>query len=285
MLELLEHLSQSSSIGLHEGNMGYALCYLKQYSVAKDKVYLKKGKNLLNDVAEGMAGTNDYSFATGVLGIGWGLEWLSQNKYLVTDTNEVLFEMDDLVYKLVLYTKPEDLTLEQGLLGRILYLYKRIMHRNKNQDFYRESMLIECLNLCIGELFMKIVDQKKMNLRPIACQVHISSKLFILMSKLLPLRLNGEVKTMMDLLAKKVILGVSSSHLEHTEADKRLYANALLNVGYSTNNKIWIKTANQSFNGGSKSLVFPDHLVVPKTLQVLSGKTNNYSWQEGWLLR
>lgn len=284
MLELFDKLSQIRSIGLYEGKMGVVLCHFKQYRITRDKVYLQTGKKLLNYIAENIGSIKSYGFSDGVLGIGWGIEWLTQNKYLKADTNDVLSDMDDEVYKLVMYSNADGLSLANGTLARILYLYKRITHKNKSRDFYRESILTECLVLCIDELFGIMVCDEVAKLRQTDFSAEIFSQTFIMVNKLLPLRVDHQVIIIRDLLAAKILCDLTESNPKLSKEDKCFYANALLQAGYISKNKVWIEIAQRTFTATTIKRISPSQNSIVKSLSHLSKSTNDYSWQEGWLL-
>ncbi|RQO69447.1 hypothetical protein DBR43_15310 [Pedobacter sp. KBW06] len=283
MLALLEKISQSASMGLHEGKMGAALCYFKQYRITKDKAYLNKGKKLLKYVAENIGGIESCDFSNGLPGIGWGIEWLVQNKYMKADTNVVLSDVDDEIYRLVLFSKADKLNLANGTLARLLYCYKRITHRNKSGDFYRDTVLTECLILCIDELFESIVNDEGTGLNQTYLDPEFLSQVFILVNKIMPLRVDHQVVIIRNLIATRILFDLNNNNMLN-EKEKYLYANSLLQAGRYTKNKIWIETADQFFIAKTtRKIVLSKHSVYV-VLDKLSESTNDYSWREGWLL-
>jgi hypothetical protein len=284
MLELLDELSKSGSMGLHDGKMGVALCYYKQYRITRDKVYLNKGRILLNYIAANIGEIKRYSFSDGLLGIGWGVEWLAQNKYLKADTNEVLCDMDDEIYRLVMYSKADKLSLASGTLAYLLYFYKRITHKNKSRGYHREAVLTECLILCIDDLFGSIVNDEGTDLKKNTFDAQFLSQVFILVNKILPLRIDHQVGVIRDLVATKILCDLLESSPELNNKEKCFYANALLQAGRHSKNKIWIEMSQQVFRTTAMKRISLSKNSIYKSLDYLSKSTNDYSWQEGWLL-
>jgi len=285
MLSSIEKLSQSPSMGLYEGKMGAALCCFKQYHITREKIYLNKGKKLLNHIAENIDVIKSFGFSDGLLGIGWGVEWLAQNDYLKLDTNTVLSEVDDEIYRLVLFRKSEELSLANGTLARILYFYKRITHLNKSGNFYRDAVLAECIILCIDELFENVMNYDGTDLENVSFDVEFLSQVFILVNKILPLRIDHQVGILRDVIAKKILSDINNIDYILDDRDSYFYANALLQAGRISKNNTWIEIAERIFIARTiKKVVIAKHPTF-KILNKLSKSTNDYSWQEGWLLR
>lgn len=118
------HLAKG--IGLVNGKLGVVI-YLFEYARYADRpVYSELAELLLDQVVEGMASVvYPDSFDEGIYGIGWGIEYLYQHRFIDCDTNEVLEEMDQKVSALPL-DAIDDFSSDQGVGGILRYLSARL---------------------------------------------------------------------------------------------------------------------------------------------------------------
>jgi len=156
-LKSLENNVRIDNYGLYTGKMGLCISYyLSGYHF--QNVSLKtKGEKLLSEIAENISLVESFDFDSGILGIGWAIEWLSQNKLIEIDTHDFLSELDDELYKLVLYQNAAFIGLGNGTIGRALYLYRRTEASVYN-NFYRDLCNRECLVLLLDEIYEKLLS-------------------------------------------------------------------------------------------------------------------------------
>ena len=96
---LLLNASFIDNLGLLNGKMGIAI-FLFQYSrYLKNKMFELYAGELIDEIYEEINVNTPVTFADGLTGIGWGIEYLVRNKFVDADTDEVLAEMDDVIYK------------------------------------------------------------------------------------------------------------------------------------------------------------------------------------------
>ncbi|MFD0763261.1 lanthionine synthetase LanC family protein [Mucilaginibacter lutimaris] len=137
----------SASCSLRDGLAGMILVYFKLHVITHDPRYKASGLMMLDQLSEQVAAVERADFRDGMAGIGWLIEWLAQNKHIEADTNELLADMDDELYKSVLYNvHPSNASIGQ-FTGRGLYFYRRLLSKNKNSSRYRMLCLRECLTL------------------------------------------------------------------------------------------------------------------------------------------
>lgn len=280
------------TLGLYNGQMGQALCLFKQYRLNKDRTVLKEAKNTLNGIAKNIGGVTSYCFADGLMGIGWGIEWIAQNKYLKINTNEVLWDLDDEVYRLVIFSRAESQDLKTGTLARALYLYKRITAINKEVNFYRETVLLECLVLCIDELYESLMPANENGIRQLIPITTKNAKLLaqalVLTCKLSPLNLDHQVSILHDAIVAAVLAKTALVDTGLGKGQDYLLLNSLYVASLQFQHEVWFKLSKERLKllGIGLAVPFPKNKnPIFNMLQKLSGYTKDYSWQEAWLLR
>lgn len=83
------------SIGLFDGKMGVAIAFYHYYRHTGNHVYEQYANALLDSVLDGVTREADTSMATGLCGIGWGIDYILQNGFAEGDSMEVCQQIDE----------------------------------------------------------------------------------------------------------------------------------------------------------------------------------------------
>ncbi|MET4082945.1 hypothetical protein ABIB40_002912 [Pedobacter sp. UYP30] len=197
MTEKMQLKPKVTNYGLINGLMGETIFKFYLSRKNKDPELEKFAEQLLEQVAEQISFVDSFDYANGLAGIGFGIEWLSQNGYLDENTDELLEEIDNELYKSVVYAKNKVQDLFYGTLGKAHYFHKRLQAKNPNQNRYKRICLIECLILLSDELSEYLLEEntglllKKMK-NMSEDDLGIVSHVLILFEKLLVDRTNLE---------------------------------------------------------------------------------------------
>ena len=82
---------------------------------------------LLDEVCEHLDYSMPISFGDGLCGIGWGIEYLVQHRYVEGDTDETLKEIDLCVARCIHVYGISGLSLQSGIVGLGRYMLIRII--------------------------------------------------------------------------------------------------------------------------------------------------------------
>ena len=94
---LLLNESYFSSIGLYFGKTG-CLLFLAHYAkLLNDSVLDEIVLEVIDEIFEKAVSVNTMDIPTGLCGIGWGVEYILQNKLMEGDSDEILVELDDII--------------------------------------------------------------------------------------------------------------------------------------------------------------------------------------------
>lgn len=148
-------LTRNRPYGL-EGIFGTSLLYYAAGRANKRPDYIKVGKMLLDDVADHIMELGRADFLNGIPGIGWGVEWLAQNNFLNVNTDQILEDIDDMLYKSVVFSQTEDFSIRFGTLGLLMYFVQRFRSTNTSPDRMRKLAIQECIVILTDELSDKI---------------------------------------------------------------------------------------------------------------------------------
>jgi hypothetical protein len=134
---IIQNYKTVNDIGFINGKLGIATSIYTANSQLKRNDYEEIADNIISNCFDRVNEiTNDFTF-NGLVGFGYGIEYLVQKKFLDGDTNESLVDFDRFICKRIINGATNDISLN-GILGFGIYLFKRI----HNKDLYDENFSI-----------------------------------------------------------------------------------------------------------------------------------------------
>jgi hypothetical protein len=134
--EIYKHLnnapSEQEGLGLMYGKMGNSIYHFLLYRLTNEKEYEEKAKKLLDEVISGVPNLFNTNFDIGLSGIGYGIEFLIRNNYINGNSNTILKDFDDRIFRTYNENEINDLSLDSGLIGYLLYFLNR--QENKSDE-------------------------------------------------------------------------------------------------------------------------------------------------------
>jgi hypothetical protein len=131
---LLLNASFIDNFGLMHGKMGISICFFHLARQTGNQIYEDYAGELIDEIYEEITANTPVDFENGLAGIGWGIEYLVQNGFIEADTDEVLEEFDNRIFKELIYNTPHDIGLLNGLTGLGAYFLKRIQNPASNDE-------------------------------------------------------------------------------------------------------------------------------------------------------
>jgi hypothetical protein len=149
---LIDGVESIENIGLSDGKAGMLLalhCAARHFNKCPE---LEQAiQQLQQKVCEQAGGTDD-TFNNGLFGIGWGIGFLYKHGFITENKTEVLNSFDNELYKLVMYSKADNNSLENGTMGRISYYLHRIPESLKLSNKYSYVCNYEILMLLVDDI-------------------------------------------------------------------------------------------------------------------------------------
>lgn len=139
--------------GVWNGKVGKVILYHVLSRYTGDRSFNEKAGLLLDAVFDDIGRVETMDFAKGLSGIGWAMEWLKENKYLVLNTDEILGEIDDELYRGLIAGDHNELSLKDGILGDTLYFLKRYQSVNYKTRRFQIITLQDCLVMQTDRIF------------------------------------------------------------------------------------------------------------------------------------
>jgi lantibiotic modifying enzyme len=134
--------------GLMHGKTGLAILFYHLTKITGNKVFEHFGGELIDDISRNLSTRSPVDFENGLAGIGWGLEYLVQNRFLEADADEVLEEFDKEIFRKFLENTPANIDLLNGVLGTAHYFLMRIRGAKQKQ----KNMITETNRLALQQI-------------------------------------------------------------------------------------------------------------------------------------
>jgi hypothetical protein len=307
LLNQLDHMTvgTGANYGLHNGKTGLCIGYFLLADKAEDKTEcLHKARTLLDEISDNISGVEALHFSDGLTGIGWGIEWLVQNSYVDANTDEILEDLDDELYKTVVFARSHGISLSNGALGKAMYFHKRLMAQNPDPDRCRILCIKECMVLLIDELNTGLFNDESGLLS--ASKMETPSSLtpstlveagqtLVFLAKIVSNRLNIEI---IENMISSIITSIKKFHSgykigTHPETDAARHyllhswqiASLLLGDAHGYKEAITWSGQKYVLPGGEKEPPYPSGSIF----EWLSGynalyDSCNANWHEAWLL-
>ena len=190
-------MAGGKGIGLLRGDMGICLSLYMLSDHGKYPEAEGLADIMLEKIIKGVNNSLDISFDKGITGIGFAINFLHQSKYLLGDIDDILYDIDTILYKKLCSGKT-NLNLEwtNGYLGYMLYLVSRLgnLQHNHNTIIHKtdEYILKQIINILCQKMPMH----------------------FNMMSKELYASLSWKFPILFYCLGKTVELGISTEQIK-----------------------------------------------------------------------
>ena len=155
---LISNNDSCSNQGLLNGRMGLAIFFYQYYRYAGDKIYKDFADRLIDEIYENINSQISADFESGLMGIGWGIEYLVKNNFIEAETDETLAEVDSIIYKSMIQS-PVLICNSNDFFGYGLYFLSRLKiggHYDKDlNNLIKKQILIYLIDECERLLIYK----------------------------------------------------------------------------------------------------------------------------------
>lgn len=133
---------EKANLGLLNGLMAYSLFFFHYSRYTGNTFFEDIAESLLNKIYDGIDLDSPMGLGNGLCGIGWGIEYLLQNKFIEGSADDVLAEIDD---KLLAYNlnKISDYSLSTGLAGYLSYIFIRLSKQSIHDNIPFENSFLD----------------------------------------------------------------------------------------------------------------------------------------------
>ncbi len=141
------------------GKSGYAILNYLLYKHTREVRFSEQAISLLNNVSDNIASVKEMGFERGLTGIGWTIEWAAQNNFLDVNTDEILEDIDSVIYKSIMFSPDENFFMSNGTLSKLAYFTKRYQSANIESHRFKRIYQQECLVILTDELYDNLIGE------------------------------------------------------------------------------------------------------------------------------
>lgn len=154
--DIIHHLmikgAMTKDIGLLDGKMGVVIAFYELARKYDNEVYRMYADELLDQVFEAIYVKTPIDFESGLVGIGWGLEYLIQNKYVEADSLDICEVIDSQLMNIDI-RRVQDCSIEKGLDGFLRYTLAHISNcLNQSNKLPFDAMYLSDLNCKLTQI-------------------------------------------------------------------------------------------------------------------------------------
>lgn len=132
------------------GQTGIALAFYDYFIYTENQIYSDFVSFLIDNISKRINRDRVLSFASGLLGIGWGIEHLIQKGFIKGESVEICEEIDQVIMEFNL-ERFSDLSLENGIEGLLHYVIYHLQGAIKQESKlpFDNEYLYDLYKLCI----------------------------------------------------------------------------------------------------------------------------------------
>ncbi len=161
--KLISSLDGDFPLGLTYGKMGVCIYFYQMERLVKTDQYRVMGDKVLDDVLTKISSVESLNVEDGLAGIALGLIFLVRKKYIEANLNELLVDVDDVIYKYLMFHENKSIIPVKDILGYIYYFNIRLEEISNEQDqsVFKDviAYLVDCLFENVDENFFDDYDK------------------------------------------------------------------------------------------------------------------------------
>lgn len=151
---LLLNASFIENLGLMHGKMGISICFFHLARQTGNQIYEDYAGELIDEIYEEITANTPVDFENGLAGIGWGIEYLVQNKFIEADTDKILEEFDEKLLHEFTFHFNDSINLLHGLAGFIVYFAMRLCNISEGRT--TPQLIIDTFKILLSEFLKQI---------------------------------------------------------------------------------------------------------------------------------
>lgn len=151
--KLLLSIDENTPIGLTQGLMGKSIYFYHLSQIKNDKNYKLIADNLLDKTLKKLSCNSSISVENGLAGIALGIIHLIECDFVDGDVNTLLEDIDNMIFKNLMFFQPDPSYKKESLLYILYYLSIRLNYQSEKNDIYLyRELIIKVLNIFTLEL-------------------------------------------------------------------------------------------------------------------------------------
>jgi hypothetical protein len=164
---LLREISDMKNPGLLNGKMGVSLYFFHLAKETESREHQEFAEQLIDEVYEEV-GKNQLppDFENGLAGIAWCIEYLVQNGFVEAETDQILRDVNDKIYRFISSNQEFPVGILQGVMGYMVYILSLLNGKDLNSNDFSTMIFRRLLIGLINRLGAAIEENKLMVQEP-----------------------------------------------------------------------------------------------------------------------
>lgn len=146
---LLLNTSSLEDLSLFYGKIGISIFFYHYAKYSQEIIYNEYADILIDEICEELHDSIPFYMGNGLCGIGWGIEYLKKEGFISGDTNEILFDIDQVVLALDV-DRITNYSFDKGIEGILYYVLSRLLSNNNSRHSFDKQYLTKLRNAVIG---------------------------------------------------------------------------------------------------------------------------------------
>ena len=154
-------LKEGYPIGLADGKMGLCIYYYYIGRIFNNTDYKQNAELLIDEVFEQIKMTKGLDIKNGLSGIGMGIDHLIDNEYVEGDSNDILTDVDNELFKQICNLdklKDDDLFPHLQLIYYFTVRLKKQKKNSENEQLFKE-VIINTINYISDKIYRNFTDE------------------------------------------------------------------------------------------------------------------------------
>lgn len=150
---LMQSVNKNYPTGIAQGKMGISIYFYHLAMTEQNEEYKTIAEQLLDDTLGKLFLESSISVESGLAGIALGVKHLINAGFVEGDVNELLEDIDDTIFKRLVFPEPGLPYDKRELLHMLFYLSKRLDDQmDENSRYIYSELIIHVLNIFVTEL-------------------------------------------------------------------------------------------------------------------------------------
>lgn len=230
--------------GLSNGKMGLCIYFYHLSKLENNYEYVVIAEKLLNEVLENINLYSPVNVNTGLAGIAIGVNHLLKENFLEGDVNEILEDIDNVIFKVIVFESDSlDVSISEYIY-MLYYLYIRYVEQEDYQKYISKGLIIKVIDYIYQKLTPDFFNEPS----SFSSHYHLPVLLFII-GKIISLNIyNARIYKILDEFKLKIL---GSFPLLHSNRLFLLWGLTELNLyypGLNVNENILLLKGNIDLN-------------------------------------
>lgn len=157
---LLQLIDKTYPVGVAQGKIGISIYFYHLSQIEQYENYKTIAEQLLDDTLGKLSLDSSISVEDGLAGIALGVAHLIKAGFVEGDVNELLEDIDNVIFKRIAFLQPNLSYKKEELLHLLFYLYMRLTNQtDEDSQYIFRELIIKVINIFAAGLKNDFFDE------------------------------------------------------------------------------------------------------------------------------